>query len=171
MCSSDLYLPFEELPQIHNPPSGIVVTANENVLETNLTGYPHFITAEWSDPYRGNRIWELLGQTDKHTLETVAAVQTDIKSTFAEELLPRLIDAVDESEVNGEILTELDLWNGFNAGVDSWEMTLFLTWVREINNRLYRDEWAQLNLGPTDSSSRNTWATKPELLKIGRAHV
>lgn len=159
------YLPFEELPQIHNPPSGIVVTANENVLETNLTDYPHFITAEWSDPYRGNRIWDLLGRTEKHTLETVAAVQTDTKSTFAEEILPRLIDAVDESAVNGEILTELDLWNGFDASLESWEMTLFLTWIREINNRLYRDEWAQLNLGPTDTSSRNTWATKPELLK------
>ncbi len=159
------YLPFEELPQVHNPASGMVVTANENVLETNLPDYPHFITSEWSAPYRGNRIWSLLGQTDQHTLATNAAIQTDTKSTFAEDILPRLIDATDETAVDAQILTELDLWDGFDTHVDGWEITMFLTWIREINLGLYRDEWDQLKLGPKDSAAVSTWATKPELLR------
>ena len=158
------YLAFEDLPQVHNPASGMVVTANENVLETNLTDYPHFITSEWSAPYRGNRIWDLLKETDQHTLESLAAIQTDTKSTFAQSLLPRLIDATDRSRVDAKILDDLDLWKGYETGLENWEMTLFLTWVREINNRLYRDDWAKLSLGPKDRPSRNTWATKPELL-------
>ena len=157
------YLSFEDLPQTHNPASGIVVTANEDVTHANLTDYPHFITAEWSLPYRGDRIRSLLAETAKHTLESVAAIQTDTRSTFAEALLPRLIDATDETAVNATILAELDLWNGFDTHVDQWEMTLFLTWIREINNRLYRDEWAQLRVGKDDGAARNTWAIKPEL--------
>ncbi|MGB1147599.1 MAG: penicillin acylase family protein, partial [Alphaproteobacteria bacterium] len=160
------YIPFEELPRHYNPESGMVVTANENIVETTMgPDYPHYITSEWSDPYRGDRIRALLAETDKHDLETLAAVQTDTKSTFAEEFTPRLIDATDASQVNARILADLDLWNGFDASVDSWEMALFMVWIREVNNLLFRDEWDQLNLGPKDDASRNTWKTKPELLK------
>ena len=158
------YLAFEDLPQIHNPPSGIVVTANENAPQSNLTNYPHFITSEWAMPYRSERLWTLLRESDQHTVETLAAIQTDTRSTFAEAILPRLIDATDADAVNAQILEDLDLWQGFDTGVERWEMTLFLTWIRELNNRLYRDEWAQLSDGAAETgSTRNTWAIKPTL--------
>ena len=168
------YLPYEDLPRQFNPESGLVVTANENVALTIMgPDYPHFITSEWADPYRGDRIRALLAETDKHDLDSLAAVQTDIRSSFAAELLPRLIDAVTPSAIDApDILSDLDLWTDFEARTDSWEMTLFMVWVREVNRLLYRDEWAQLRLDETDDAARNTWKTKPELLKAmldGRA--
>jgi len=55
----DGYLPIIEKPNIYNPPSGVFATANENV--TPLT-YPHkdALSFQWSDPYRGNRVAEVL---------------------------------------------------------------------------------------------------------------
>ena len=144
----------------------MVVTANENVALTVMgPDYPHHITSEWADPYRANRIRALLAESGKHDLESLAAVQTDTRSSFAEDLLPALIDATDDAAVRADILADLGQWQDYDASVESWEMTLFMVWVREINNRLYRDEWAQLRLGEDDTAARNTWKTKPEMLK------
>ena len=160
------YIPYEELPRQLNPESGMVVTANENIALTIMgPDYPHHITSEWADPYRANRIRALLAETVKHDLESLAAVQTDTRSTFAKDLLPLLIDATDAAAVRADILADLGQWQSYDASVHSWEMTLFMVWVREINNRLYRDEWAQLRLGADDTAARNIWKTKPELLK------
>ena len=65
----DGFIPFDELPQNYNPASGAVVSANDKILPED---YPHFITSEWSPPYRAKRIGQLLDATPKHTLASFA---------------------------------------------------------------------------------------------------
>ncbi|HEY2609617.1 MAG TPA: penicillin acylase family protein, partial [Reyranella sp.] len=43
------FVPFDELPRIYNPPSGIIVNANARVVPDD---YRHFITRDWGEPYR-----------------------------------------------------------------------------------------------------------------------
>ena len=43
------YIPFDELPSIFNPPSGIIATANSRITPDK---YPHSISAEWEAPWR-----------------------------------------------------------------------------------------------------------------------
>jgi penicillin amidase len=50
----DGWIPYEELPQLNNPPEGIIVTANNRL---HGSSYPHMLTGEWLPDYRARRIW------------------------------------------------------------------------------------------------------------------
>jgi len=51
------YIPFDELPQTYNPEQHFIVTANNRVVDDD---YPYYITHEWRNGYRAQRIRDLL---------------------------------------------------------------------------------------------------------------
>lgn len=51
------FIPFDELPHIFDPPSGIIVTANNRLIGND---YPHHLTHNWRVPYRALRIHDRL---------------------------------------------------------------------------------------------------------------
>ncbi|MFN2598550.1 MAG: penicillin acylase family protein, partial [Pyrinomonadaceae bacterium] len=71
------YIPFDELPHVLDPPSGLIVTANARVVSRS---YPHFLTGEWADPFRARRIYELLKDKQRLTADDFRAVQGDVYS-------------------------------------------------------------------------------------------
>ncbi|HEX8070772.1 MAG TPA: penicillin acylase family protein [Pyrinomonadaceae bacterium] len=78
-------VPFDELPHVYDPPSGLIVTANQRVVGRS---YPHFLTHSWAAPYRARRIRDLLeAKGTKLTADDFRAVQGDVFSiggqTFA----------------------------------------------------------------------------------------
>ena len=80
------FIPFEKLPQLYNPPSGIIVSANQRVVGSS---YPYFLTHSWAQPYRARRIIDLLQKNPKLTSEDFRAVLGDVYAiagvTFARE--------------------------------------------------------------------------------------
>lgn len=78
------YIPFARLPHVYNPPSGIIVTANQRVVGRS---YPHFLTRSWLPPYRARRIFDLLSAKTKLTIADFRRIQGDTYSiagvTFA----------------------------------------------------------------------------------------
>lgn len=69
------YIPFDKLPHVYDPPSGIVVTANQRIVGTD---YPYFLTHSWAQPYRARRIFDLLNQKPKLTADDFRAIQGDV---------------------------------------------------------------------------------------------
>jgi penicillin G amidase len=67
-------IPFEKLPHVYDPPSGMIVTANARIVGKD---YPYFLTHGWSAPYRQKRITDLLSAKPKLTIEDFRAVQGD----------------------------------------------------------------------------------------------
>lgn len=70
-------IPFEQLPYVFEPPGGIVVSANDRIVDDS---YPHFISREWMNGYRGARIRALLETTELHTVEQQVRIQCDVAS-------------------------------------------------------------------------------------------
>jgi penicillin amidase len=70
-------VPYDELPGWRNPPDGTIVTANNRIVPDD---YPHLISTEWLNPYRAQRIADLLGRRDRHTPAQMAQIQTDVYS-------------------------------------------------------------------------------------------
>ncbi|MET0624397.1 MAG: penicillin acylase family protein [Pyrinomonadaceae bacterium] len=68
------FIPFAELPHVLDPPSGVIVTANNRVVGTS---YPHFLTHVWAPPSRARRIHDLLTAKPKLTAEDFRAVLGD----------------------------------------------------------------------------------------------
>ena len=89
------YIPFEQMPNAVDPPSGFLATANSRVT-TPQSPYP--LTIEWVDPYRVERIYKSLNGRDHLAPKDMLAVQTDIYSEVDQELGQRFAYAIDHTD-------------------------------------------------------------------------
>ncbi|MFZ0295798.1 MAG: penicillin acylase family protein, partial [Candidatus Sulfotelmatobacter sp.] len=88
------YIPFDKLPSIYNPPSGVIATANGRITPD---GYPYSISAAWEAPWRTARIYHVLESGRKFGPSDMLALQNDVQSEndlFAAE---RFVYAVDHA--------------------------------------------------------------------------
>ncbi len=88
------YIPFDQMPNAFDPPSGFLATANSRVT-TDKSPYP--ITDDWADPYRIERIYKSLDGRDQLTPADMLAVQTDIYSEVDQEMGHRFAYAIDHT--------------------------------------------------------------------------
>lgn len=71
------FIPFDALPHVIDPQSGIIVTANQRVVGND---YPYQLTHEWAPPYRARRIYDLLNAKQKLTTDDFRLIQGDTYS-------------------------------------------------------------------------------------------
>jgi penicillin amidase len=134
------WIPFDELPQIFNPPSGFIVTANNRIISD---GYPYLIANDWHPPYRAQRIADLLREKidrgAKLTLDDMAAIQGDQLSLQASALLPFLLETPVEDERQAEAIAYLREWDG-DSGRDSIASTIYHAWFLHLGYAMFEDE-------------------------------
>jgi penicillin G amidase len=123
------YVPFEQLPQVFNPESGLIATANARVAGPR---YKPYLTDRWEEPYRTARIYDLL--KNKHGLlpADMLNVQTDTYS-YPHLFLANQLEAAAKTgrpkDPRAQTLIErLKDWNGI-AETDS-PIVSFLAAVR-----------------------------------------
>jgi penicillin amidase len=88
------YIPFEKLPSIYNPPSGIIGTANGRITPDN---YPNSISMEWEAPWRTARIYHVLESGRQFSAADMLALQTDVQSEPGLFAAERFVYAVDHA--------------------------------------------------------------------------
>ncbi len=82
------YIPFEELPSAFNPPSGYIVTANNQVPPDS---YPYLVTADWDYGFRAARIVEMIENAPgKIDIAYIQKMQGDNANLNAASLVPAL---------------------------------------------------------------------------------
>jgi penicillin amidase len=134
------FVPFDQLPAVHDPASGRIVTANHKITPP---GYAPFISVDWFPPYRADRIEELLAQHPKHSLESFAKMQADDISRLARELLPAALAAKPATDAGRRAQALLRDWKGHMA-MDSPAALAFAAWYRELTRLVYADELGEL---------------------------
>ena len=109
------YIPFEKLPSVFNPPSGIIGTANSRI---SPDGYPYSISVEWEAPWRTDRIYRVLSSGRKFSPSDMLALEMDVYSELDRFVADKLLEAVDHGKINpvsGRAHTAIDIlrdWNG-----------------------------------------------------------
>jgi penicillin amidase len=107
------YIPFDKLPHVFDPPSGLIVTANARIVGRD---YSYHLTHAWSAPYRQKRINDLLVAKSKLTVDDFRAVQGDVYSiggkTFANEVVKLFGDNPGGSDKFKETLKLFAEWDG-----------------------------------------------------------
>jgi penicillin amidase len=88
------FIPFDQLPSVYDPPSGILATANGRIVPDN---YQPVISNEWGPPYRTERILRVLASKSKLTPADMLALQTDVHSDFDRFCAQRFVYAIDRS--------------------------------------------------------------------------
>jgi penicillin amidase len=137
----DGFLAFEQLPNVQNPETGAIVTANQKITPPD---YPYWLSADWSDPYRAQRIQGLLEAVDKHSVATFGAMQLDVRSGSAVVVLPLLLSAMTEegarlTPTERQLLDRLGSWN-LEMRKEALEPLLFSAWLRQLQGAIYEDE-------------------------------
>ena len=108
------YIPVSKLPTLYDPPSGMIVTANQRIVGTD---YPYFLTHSWAQPYRARRIFDLLNEKPKLSTDDFRRIQGDVYSIagklFAQEavklLKPKLTASDEKLHVT---LDAFEKWDG-----------------------------------------------------------
>jgi penicillin amidase len=156
------YIPFAKLPHILDPPSGIIVTANQRIVGRD---YRYFLSHNWAPPYRARRIFDLLSAKPKLTIDDFRRIQGDTYSialsTFGRAAAKSLKEAVSEPGATGssatpeqisKLISELESWDGMmsadshTAAVVSQMRSLFRTRIltSAMSPELYSNyTWAQ----------------------------
>ena len=124
------YLPIKERPHLFNPSKGFFATANQNVTPTNYTQWDA-IGYTWADPFRGDRIDQVLEPNNKIDLATMAALQTDYYSIPASRMVPLLSNISFEDDHLQKAKSYLTNWN-FILDKNSVAAGIYVAWEKEI---------------------------------------
>ena len=127
------YVPIKKRAHVHNPGKGFFATANQHVtpsdyFRSNTVGYT------WSDPFRGDRINEVLGGDKKFTIEEMKALQTDYFSVAARTLVP-MLKGIALDGLAAQVRDRLSRWEDFMLAPDSVEAGIYVMWERHILSR------------------------------------
>ncbi|MEX2449607.1 MAG: penicillin acylase family protein [Rhodospirillales bacterium] len=151
------YIPFEAVPKTFNPPSGMIVNANNRVIGDE---YPYFLSEDWAPGYRAERIAMLLKEREKHDTASTADIQMDTLSLMAREIMPLMLDGLAPGAVSAEQIKVIGLlkeWTGEMSG-DRSEPLIFNAWLRELIRVVAADD-----LG---DDFGQYWAVRPRFIRL-----
>ncbi|HEY6350267.1 MAG TPA: penicillin acylase family protein [Candidatus Angelobacter sp.] len=111
------YVPFDKLPSLYDPPSGIIATANGRITPD---GYPYLLATQWWPPYRTERIYHVLESKPKFSPDDMLALQTDITSEYDRFFADRFVYAVDHNPKASERARKAaDVMRGFDGRMNA----------------------------------------------------
>ena len=124
-------IPFEQLPQLHNPEIGFAFNANNANVPNNHQ--PTF-GQDWEEDFRARRIQQFMDTIDKHSLDTSAAMQADHLSLAAKALQPFIGMIAPSDERARQAQAMLASWDGVmdKDRVEPLIFTAFLASLRRI---------------------------------------
>jgi len=139
------FIPYDEMPRLFDPPSGIIATANGRI---SADGYPHPISIEWDSPYRTERIYKLLSKPKKYTSADMLEIQTDVVSDLDRFCAQRFVYAIDHTpKASARAKSAADIMRGWdgNLAIDSAAPTIAFYSRDKLNELLLRpklgDNW------------------------------
>lgn len=127
------FIPFDELPQTYNPEQHFIVTANNRVVDDT---YPYYITHEWLNGYRAQRICDLLTSKGKLTLSDMAVIQADQYSIPATEIVPYLLELKANTPLKRAAQEILQTWD-YVLGPESIGATIYSTFLRKLIHMVF----------------------------------
>jgi penicillin amidase len=117
------WLSRDHLPSVYDPPEGFVATANE---EQNKPGQPMLVTQPCHD-YRLRRIRERLSELSVVTVDDMKALQYDVVSLQARDLLEMVLPHLPDSNLK----TMLSEWD-HTFSIDSTMAPVFMNLYRNL---------------------------------------
>ena len=133
------FIPWDELPTVVNPKEGFIATANNEVIGEE---YPYHITDFWAQPYRFERIKEVLAANDSITVEDMMRLQMDQQNLYAREFLPNLLTSIKSKDHDGkyaDIIKLLEEWDMIDAK-ESGAPLVFHTLMVKLQEVLFKDQ-------------------------------
>ena len=129
------WVPYEELPEIRDPESGYLLSANNRI---EPYGFPHHITSEYLDGYRATRVERLLNAEDVHDVDGFARMQTDLHSIPGLETARRLSRLRPRDQLETRAIERLRSWDG-RMTPDSVAATIYQAFTLRFGRGIARE--------------------------------
>lgn len=152
-------MPQSANPTVMNPPEGLLVTANNDIRPPGFREPFLPLTADFDTPHRAERIRELLLQRERWDTDGLAAVQIDVVSRYAREVVGLL--AGDPPGDAGRALDALRDWDG--SMLVRGPSALFAWLERSLLEAALHDETEAAGLPPA--------AGRAQLLRLLRGRM
>jgi penicillin amidase len=163
------YIPFEHNAYERNPPRGFVSSANQIPVNRQ---YPYFFYDKGYEHFRNRRINERLSSMKRITPEDMMALQADNYNQKAADILPMMLDSLDDSQLRGEsmelykLLRDWDFRNELNRRAP----TVFSVWWSQLKEILW-DEMKGQSVAlttPTDAATIHYLKNYPQDSMVDR---
>ncbi|MBO9680795.1 MAG: penicillin acylase family protein [Acidovorax sp.] len=139
------WLPPGQTPEDDGGARGWVATANQRVTPP---GYAHFLTQDWTLPYRYERIAAWLESQPRHDARSMEALQADDLSLAAVRLLPHLQRAQAQHALAPAVQTLLRDFDG-RMRADRAAPLVFAAWADELARGLIAPRVGQARFDAT----------------------
>jgi penicillin amidase len=139
------FIPFSSLPNITNPASGYIVSANNKPVNPS---YPYYLGFNFAPAHRANRITQLVNTTSPLSLADMATIQQDVLSLHAlaiKDIVASVVLAqvtASSHPVTHAAATALQGWNG-EMTADSVAATIWASFSQQFLNHTFYDEYSQ----------------------------
>jgi len=135
-------VPFEELPHSYNPSSGYVASANNRTVSKS---YPYHIGSWYSLPHRMDRIKEMITSMKKHSVESFKLMQNDYKSKLVENMLPDIVEILNELNLNKEEASAFELLKDWDGEMDAnaSQPLIFEVFYQHFIENIFKDEMGE----------------------------
>ncbi len=131
----DGFLDTRLLPRILNPSEGFFASANQYNIPDDYP-YTYVSGHEWTEPYRFNRIVDVLGSGDRFRLSDSEGLQYDELSLPARDLVP-FLDGLHSPDPNVErALSMLHEWD-YVLSQDSVPAAIYEIWVNRLHPNVF----------------------------------
>ncbi len=130
-------IPFNQLPWTYDPAGGVIVTANQAVVDP--ARYRWTLGADTSYGYRSQRVLDLLATRDDWTVDDTTALQTDTLHPMAEPLVPLLVGQPLGSAYQRQGQQLLAGWDGTQPA-DSGAAAYFNVVWRDLLEATFHDQ-------------------------------
>jgi penicillin amidase len=130
------FIPFDELPNVYNPPTGFIATANNKVVPDD---YPYHLAYDWSAAYRAQRITDLLSADDSVTWEDIRDIHSQTYSLPGQALRPYLLAVEPEEPLQRRALDILRDWD-LRSEANSPGAAIYHVWLWFLEKNTLGDE-------------------------------
>jgi penicillin amidase len=107
------FIPYDQLPSVWNPPSGVIATANQNPFPVD---YAYGVDGLFAPPYRARQIRDRLTGRQGWRAADMIAVQKDVYSGFEKFIAGQVVAAYDKRHAHEpdmeDAITLLRKWDG-----------------------------------------------------------
>lgn len=137
-------VPFQDVPQVYDPPTDFVFSANQREVGAN---YPYYIgtTMDFFDNgYRADEIYQVLSHGKNLTVQDMERLQNSTTDYLATEIVPKLVSVLKKQTLTPQQRTAakaLSTWHD-QMGVNSVAASIWWTFWTQYLQDTFEPWWA-----------------------------
>ncbi|MGA8272211.1 MAG: penicillin acylase family protein [Candidatus Sulfotelmatobacter sp.] len=153
------YIPFDKLPNIYNPASGVIATANGRITPDD---YAYSISTAWEAPWRTARIYHVLESGRKFAASDMLTLENDVQSENDLFAADRFVYAVDHaSKPSYRAKQAADIMRNWDGRMiaSATAPTIAVRSARELTRLLLEPHLGSAPADPKQEDATLSWKT------------